>query len=134
MTDLVIEDPRRAGCRLRLARERRPPRSERRPGTPHAGAEPLVRPLRPGLPGGGHGDGLVDAHRRRPATATGPAPPWAVLHAHLLLVGFLLLLIFGVAFWMFPKVAGQRPGREVGWVAFALLNAGAAAARSSPSR
>ena len=54
----------------------------------------------------------------------GPGPPWPVLHAHLLLVGFLLLLIFGVAFWMFPKVAGQRPGREVGWVAFALLNAG----------
>jgi hypothetical protein len=54
----------------------------------------------------------------------GPGPPWPVLHAHLLLVGFLLLLIFGVAFWMFPKVAGARPGREVGWVAFALLNAG----------
>jgi hypothetical protein len=54
----------------------------------------------------------------------GPGPPWPVLHAHLLLVGFLLLLIFVVAFWMFPKVAGQRPGREVGWVAFALLNAG----------
>lgn len=54
----------------------------------------------------------------------GPGDPWPVLHAHLLLVGFLLLLIFGVAFWMFPKVAGQRAGREVGWVAFALLNAG----------
>lgn len=54
----------------------------------------------------------------------GPGAPWGVLHAHLLLVGFLLLLIFGVAFWMFPKVAGQRPGREVGWIAFALLNAG----------
>ena len=54
----------------------------------------------------------------------GPGRPWPVLHAHLLLVGFLLLLIFGVAFWMFPKVGGTRPGLEVGWVAFALLNAG----------
>lgn len=54
----------------------------------------------------------------------GPGPPWPALHAHVLLVGFLLLVIFGVAFWMFPKVAGQRPGAEIGWVAFGLLNAG----------
>lgn len=54
----------------------------------------------------------------------GLGAPWPALHAHLLLVGFLLLLVFGVAFWMFPKVAGQRTGRDVGWVAFALLNAG----------
>ena len=54
----------------------------------------------------------------------GPRPPGPVLPPHPLPVGFLLLLIFGVAFWMFPKVAGARPGREVGWVAFALLNAG----------
>ena len=54
----------------------------------------------------------------------GPGAPWPVLHAHLLLVGFLLLMIFGVAFWMFPKVSGQRPRRETGWVAFGLLNAG----------
>ncbi len=54
----------------------------------------------------------------------GPGDPWPVLHTHLLLIGFLLLLIFGVAFWMFPKVAGRRPRREVGWWAFGLLNAG----------
>lgn len=54
----------------------------------------------------------------------GPGAPWPALHAHVLLVGFLLLLVFGVAFWMFPKVSGQRPGREGGWVAFGLLNAG----------
>ncbi len=54
----------------------------------------------------------------------GPGAPWPALHAHVLLVGFLLLVIFGVAFWMFPKVAGRRPGGEIGWVAFALLNAG----------
>jgi hypothetical protein len=54
----------------------------------------------------------------------GPGPPWGVLHAHLLLVGFLLMLIFGVAFWMFPRVGGQRIRGEVGWVSFALVNAG----------
>jgi len=62
---------------------------------------------------------IVQADRGYP-----PSAPWPTLHAHLLLVGFLLLLVFGVAFWMFPRVAGGRPGREGGWVAFALLNAG----------
>lgn len=62
---------------------------------------------------------IVQARRGHP-----PGAPWPVLHAHVLLVGFLLLLVFGVAFWMFPRVAGQRPRREVGWLAFALLNAG----------
>lgn len=62
---------------------------------------------------------LLEAHR-----GYGPGVPWATLHAHVLLVGFLLLLVFGVAFWMFPKVSGQRPGREGGWVAFGLLNTG----------
>ena len=50
--------------------------------------------------------------------------PWPGLHAHILLVGFLLLLIMGVAFWMFPRVQGRRPGREIGWIAFGLMNAG----------
>lgn len=54
----------------------------------------------------------------------GPGPPWPVLHAHLLLVGFLLLLIFGIAFWMFPRVGGQRVRAEMGWISFALVNAG----------
>ena len=53
-----------------------------------------------------------------------PSPAWPDLYAHLFLVGFLLLLVMGVAFWMFPRVRGQRPGRGGGWVAFALLNAG----------
>jgi len=52
------------------------------------------------------------------------ARPWPTLHAHILLIGFLLLVVMGVAFWMFPKIRGARPGREVGWVAFALMNAG----------
>lgn len=58
--------------------------------------------------------------------ARGQAPDrtWGVLHAHVLLMGFMLMLIIGVAFWMFPRVNGQRPGREGGWVAFAAINAG----------
>jgi hypothetical protein len=62
---------------------------------------------------------VVEAGRGYP-----PAPPWPSLHAHLLLVGFLLMLVFGVAFWMFPKVGGGRPRREAGWAAFALVNGG----------
>ncbi|MFN8108852.1 MAG: hypothetical protein U0Y82_03275 [Thermoleophilia bacterium] len=53
-----------------------------------------------------------------------PSHTWVVLHTHVLLLGFLLLMIMGVAFWMFPKVRGARPGREGGWVAFAGINAG----------
>jgi hypothetical protein len=62
---------------------------------------------------------VVEARRGHP-----PAPPWPSLHAHLLLVGFLLMLVFGVAFWMFPKVGGGRPRRGAGWAAFGLVNAG----------
>src|SRR5690606_1089352 len=56
--------------------------------------------------------------------ASGPGAPCGGPRPHLLLVGFLLMLIFGVAFWMFPKVAGGRPRLEVGWIAVALVNAG----------
>jgi hypothetical protein len=54
----------------------------------------------------------------------GLAHPWPVIHAHLLMVGFLLLLIFGVAFWMFPRVNGARSRAGVAWVGFALINVG----------
>jgi heme/copper-type cytochrome/quinol oxidase subunit 1 len=39
----------------------------------------------------------------------GRAVPWPLItaHVHLLLVGFMLTLVFGVATWMFP-----RPGRD----------------------
>lgn len=53
-----------------------------------------------------------------------PGSTWAALHAHLLLVGFLLLLVLGIAHWMFPRVQGTRRGRSGGWVAFGLINAG----------
>jgi hypothetical protein len=45
---------------------------------------------------------------------------------HLLVVGWLTQLIFGVAHWMFPRASREQPrGTEgLGWAAFALLNAG----------
>jgi hypothetical protein len=62
---------------------------------------------------------LIQQSRGHPAGA-----PWPALHAHLLLVGFFLLLVMGVAHWMFPRVSGTRPGRTGGWIAFWLVNAG----------
>ena len=55
----------------------------------------------------------------------GRGVPWPLItaHVHLLLVGFMLMLVFGVATWMFP-----RPGREdaryrpsLAWVVYGLL-------------
>jgi cbb3-type cytochrome oxidase subunit 1 len=47
-------------------------------------------------------------------------------YIHLLTVGWLTLLIFGVAYWMFPKYSQERPhGNEMqSWAAYFLLNIG----------
>lgn len=47
---------------------------------------------------------------------------------HLLTVGWATQLIFGVAFWMFPHVAGDQPrgDERLAWIAFWTLNAGLA--------
>ncbi len=54
--------------------------------------------------------------------ALGPA--WV----HLLAVGWLTQLIFGVAYWFFPRVSKAEPYGHSGvaWAAFALLNSGLA--------
>lgn len=64
------------------------------------------------------GQGLLGLPR-----AVGAAGP-AVFH--LLTVGWLTQLIFGVAHWMFPRASAERPrGREgLVWAALLLLNAG----------
>ncbi len=62
---------------------------------------------------------LIEQAREVPV---GSALP--VLHVHILLVGFLLLLVIGIAHWMFPRVQGARPGRTGGWIAFGLVNLG----------
>lgn len=45
---------------------------------------------------------------------------------HMLTFGWLTQLIFGVAFWMFPKYSVAKPrGHEwLGWATFTLLNTG----------
>ncbi|MGE0439939.1 MAG: hypothetical protein AB7L66_03945 [Gemmatimonadales bacterium] len=45
---------------------------------------------------------------------------------HLITVGWLTQMVFGVAFWLFPRFSADRPrGREwLGWVGYAALNAG----------
>lgn len=58
-----------------------------------------------------------------------PALPSAALHLtalHLLTVGWLLQLITGVAYWMFPRHRTDPPRgpSAPGWVGWALLNAG----------
>ena len=47
-------------------------------------------------------------------------------YLHLLVVGWLTQLIFGVAFWLFPKYSSTHPrGSEgLGWASFVLLNLG----------
>ncbi len=44
---------------------------------------------------------------------------------HLLTVGWLTQLIFGVAFWLFPSPApGTQPSARLMWIAYGLLNTG----------
>ncbi len=48
------------------------------------------------------------------------------VYFHLLMVGWVTQLIFGVVYWMFPKYSIQKPrGNEaLGWLTFSLLNTG----------
>jgi len=48
------------------------------------------------------------------------------VYIHLLTVGWLTLLIFGVAYWMFPKYSMERPhgNDQISWAAYFLLNIG----------
>src|SRR5687768_4376491 len=45
---------------------------------------------------------------------------------HLLMVGWVTQLIFGVGFWMFPKYSAERPrgSERLGWACYGLLNTG----------
>lgn len=44
---------------------------------------------------------------------------------HLLTVGWLTQLIFGVAFWLFPSPApGMQPSPRLVWIAYGMLNGG----------
>ena len=60
----------------------------------------------------------------------GRAVPWPLItaHVHLLLVGFLLTLVFGIATWMFPRPARDdaRYRPRVAWLVYWLLTASTA--------
>ena len=47
-------------------------------------------------------------------------------YLHLLVLGWLTQLIFGVALWLFPKHSSTRPrgSDRLGWITFFLLNGG----------
>jgi predicted Co/Zn/Cd cation transporter (cation efflux family) len=51
---------------------------------------------------------------------------WSLLAAHIALMtwGWLLHLTFGVAYWILPRVAGQRPRAWLAGFAYGALNAG----------
>jgi hypothetical protein len=58
-----------------------------------------------------------------------PPALWALraVHIEMLLVGWMIQLVLGVAIWIFPRfVMHQRPRRSAvtAWLAFALLNLG----------
>lgn len=48
------------------------------------------------------------------------------VYFHLLMVGWVTQLIFGVVFWMFPKQSSERPrgSDRLGWATYWLLNIG----------
>jgi cbb3-type cytochrome oxidase subunit 1 len=48
------------------------------------------------------------------------------VYFHLFMLGWVTELIFGVAYWMFPKFSKERPRRSetLGWAVFILLNVG----------
>ena len=49
------------------------------------------------------------------------------IHIEVLLMGWLVQLVMGVAVWIFPRFALRRPSQRsmaTAWLAFALLNAG----------
>lgn len=55
-----------------------------------------------------------------------PSAAFTPAYFHLFMLGWVTQLIFGVAFWMFPKFSRDKPrGSEtLGWIVFWLLNLG----------
>jgi hypothetical protein len=61
----------------------------------------------------------------QPSLASAGLVLWPT-YVHLLVVGWLTQLIFGVAYWMFPRpaAAASHWTERLGWVSYAGLNAG----------
>jgi hypothetical protein len=64
------------------------------------------------------------------ASAVVSVPGWLVYLTpsffHLIMVGWVTQMIFGVIFWMFPIVSKARPrgSERLGWATYVLLNVG----------
>ncbi len=56
-------------------------------------------------------------------TLLAPPYPLVVIHTHVLTVGFLVNMVAGVAYWMFPRPSG-RPQERLGTAVYACLNGG----------
>jgi len=59
---------------------------------------------------------------------------WRLLPAHieLLLVGWIVQLVLGVAFWILPRFGARRGNVKLAWTAFGLLNVGVLLAGLGP--
>lgn len=59
---------------------------------------------------------------------------WRLLPAHMetLLLGWLLLLALGVAYWILPRFKSERPHSWLVWLSFGLLNVGIACISLAP--
>ena len=58
--------------------------------------------------------------------ALGGLVPWWPVYIHLLVLGWATQMIFGVAYWMFPREGALDLARVpwLGWICFVTLNAG----------
>ena len=56
---------------------------------------------------------------RRELTGTWPSPYVVGAHTHVLLVGFVMFMILGVALWIFPRPHKEDARYRPGWVAVA---------------
>ena len=49
---------------------------------------------------------------------------WLPLHIELLLFGWIVQVVMGIGFWVFPRFLRSRGNERSAWLAFWLLNAG----------
>ena len=54
---------------------------------------------------------------RRELAGVWPTPWWRSAHTHAILVGLVMMMIMGVALWMFPRPARTTPSSIRGWLA-----------------
>jgi heme/copper-type cytochrome/quinol oxidase subunit 1 len=66
---------------------------------------------------------------RRELDGVWPSPWWTSAHTHAILVGFVMMMILGVALWMFPRPAREdrRFDPRLAEIAYWLLTVGTAA-------